>query len=332
MKIFLPIEIKDIGGMHIFAKNFKESMEKMGHEVFFDFRKNYDVLFVVVRCPLKYLIDAKKRGKRIFHRLDGIYYWSVSGWRYWLYNLKPKFIHNFFADFTIYQSEYSKYCVDKFLGKKKSKNCAIIYNGVDLNIFSANGEKINLKDNSEQKVFFTASAFRRNDQIIPIINALEIYKNKYGENFKFIVAGSLSGETKEVPNKYLNFTQIKFIGKIKNNELPLYERAADVFLFTHLNPPCPNNVIEAMACGLPICGINDGAMKELIKEKVSGLLIKIKGDSFWSKRKININEFADNLNYIISSQEMMSENSRKIAEERFSLETMAKNYANILNK
>ncbi len=86
-----------------------------------------------------------------------------------------------------------------------------------------------------------------------------------------------------------------------------------------------------MACGLPICGINDGSMKELVKEKDNGLLTKTEGDSFWFKRKINIDEFANNFNAIIKNQKKMSENSRKIAEEKFSLESMIKNYINILN-
>lgn len=334
MKIFIPIDINNTGGIYTFARKFKEGMALAGHQVFFEFQDDYDILFIVVRCPLKYIWNAKRGKKKIIHRLDGAYYWSVSGIKYLLYNLKPRIIHKFFSDFTIYQSEYSKYVSEKFLGKRKNENYKIIYNGVNLEKFSPEKTLFikSLRDNPKQKVFFTASAFRRNDQILPIIDALRIYKNKYGDNFKFIVAGSFSGETKEIPDRYLDFTQIKFIGNIKNSKLPLYEREADVFLFTHLNPPCPNNVIEAMACGLPICGVSDGAMNELIKEKENGLLTKTEGNYFWLKRKININEFADNLNYIVKNHKQMSESSRRIAEERFSLEIMVKNYANILNK
>lgn len=308
-------------------------MEKEGHEVFFDFRKDYDVLFIIVQCNPLYLFHAKLHGKKIIHRLDGVFYWSVAKWKYPFLNFPAKVIHKFFSDFTVYQSKYSKYCADKFLGKRKDNNYALIYNGVDLKKFSPTGEKIeNLRDNPEQKIFITASKFRREDQIIPIIKALKIYKEKYDSNFKFLIIGDFSEKLKHIPKKYKKFTQIQFLGKINNDDLPKYERSADVFLMTHLNPPCPNNVLEAMACGLPICGVNDGAMKELTDPGKNSLLIETQGDAFWKRRVYNHKEFARNLNKLVKNKNIHSQNSRTITEERFSLFKMTINYLNFIVK
>ena len=326
MKIFLPFKIQDTGGTSTFAKKFKEGMEKEGHEVFFEYQDNFDVLFVIVRCPLKYLIEAKKRHKKIIHRLDGMYYWTIARYEYPLRNLVPKIIHKYFSDFTIYQSQYSKHCTDKFLGKRKDEEYEIIYNGVDINLFSPKGEKINLRDNPEQKIFFTASRFRRKDQIIPIIDALEKYKNKYNNNFKLIIAGNFSKEVEKTPEKFSKLPYIEFIGKVENGKLPIYERSADLFLLTHRNPPCPNNVIEAMACGLPVCGFNDGAMPEIVKNGKNGLLADTKGNAFWINREYDMENFSDNLNKIVKNLELFSKNSAEIAAERFSLEQMIKKY------
>lgn len=332
MKIFLPFQTKGIGGTVTFAKKFKKGMEERGHTVFFEEPEEYDILFLVVQAPFKYLFNAKRRGKKIVQRLDGTYYWSVSSWKFPLFNLKAAIIRHFFTDFTIYQSEYSKYCAEKFLGRKQDHPSALIYNGVDLDLFSPIGVKQNVRENPNQQIFFTASAFRRKDQIIPIIKAVEIYKKKYTDNFLLLVAGSFSSELASIPKQWSHCNNIRFLGKIDNDDLPAYERSSDVFLFTHLNPPCPNNIIEAMACGLPICGVADGAMKEIVKTGKNGLLESTSGDAFWNMRDIDTGNFADNIRSIIASRDSFSTESRRIAQERFSLEAMLEQYVKILEK
>lgn len=328
MKIFTPmIKIRETGGTSTFARKFKKGMEKKGHEVFFDFRKNYDVLFVIVQCNPFYLLHAKIHGKKIIHRLDGVFYWSVAKWKYPLLNFPPKIVHNFFSDFTVYQSSYSKYCADRFLGKRKDEKYIIIYNGVNTTLFSPEGEKINnLRDNPDQKVFITVSKFRRRDQIIPIIDSLKIYRKKYNSNFKLLIIGDFSGKVMNIPSEYKKFTNLHFLGKMKNEDLPKYERSADVFLFTHVNPPCPNNIIEAMACGLPICSLSHGAMKEITIPAKNSLLTETSGDAFWKERMYDCDSFAKNLDTLCHNRDFYSKNSRIISEERFTLEKMIEEY------
>jgi len=332
MKIFIPFTVKETGGTSSFAKKFKKALEKAGHEAFFEFREDYDILFVIVQCNPKYILHAKKNNRKIIHRLDGVFYWSVAKWKYPILNLPFRLIHKFFSDFTIYQSKYSKYCADKFLGKRKDEKYTIIYNGIDLDHFSPDGEKIkNLRDNPDQKIFITFSKFRRKDQILPIIESLKVYHKKYNNNFKLLIAGDFIGEVKDVPSQYSKFTFLHFLGKIPNEDLPKYERSSDVFLLTHLNPPCPNNVIEAMACGLPICGVNDGSMSELTSPGKNSLLIDTQGDAFWRERIYDHDQFAKNLNTIAGNQSFYADNSRKITQEKFSIDEMIQKYIKTFN-
>jgi glycosyltransferase involved in cell wall biosynthesis len=81
-----------------------------------------------------------------------------------------------------------------------------------------------------------------------------------------------------------------------------------------------------MACGLPVCGVNDGAMSELTTSGENSLLITTNGDAFWKHREYNTSQFADNLNSIMQNLESYSKKSRATAEKSFSLETMAQKY------
>jgi glycosyltransferase involved in cell wall biosynthesis len=329
MKIFLPFKVKDIGGPSSFARKFRDGMAAAGHEVIFEYVSDYDVLFLIVQCPLNYLLDAKKKGKKIVQRLDGTYYWSVAGWKFPLMNAKATYIRHFFTDFTVYQSEYSRDCANRFLGKKSLDKYAIIYNGVDLDLFSPHGKKTITRDNPTQKIFFTASAFRRKDQMVPLVEGVKLYRKKYDRNVKLYIAGNFVGEVGDFPQTLKKLKFITLLGKINNSELPSYERSADVFLFTHLNPPCPNNIIESLSCGLPICGVADGAMPELVQNSQNGLLIPAPGTGFWRIRRYNTSQFADNMAQIIKNNHHFRQQSRKTAEEDYALNKMINQYVKV---
>lgn len=334
MKIFLPFQSTGIGflGVGTFAKKFKAGMEAKGHEVFFEYQPDYDVLMMIVQAPFAYLREAKRRHIPIVQRLDGVFYWTTSQWMFPLLNLKALLIRHFFADFTIYQSQFSKYSANTFLGKKQPDPSALIYNGVDLDVFTPTGESINLRDNPDQKIFFTVSGFRRRDQIVPMLEALKIYKRKYGDNFKVLIVGPFKKNVASIPDQYRDFKNVRFLGKIENTDLPKYERSADVFLFTHLNPPCPNNIIESLSCGLPVCGVADGAMSELIEHGKTGRLIEARGNGFWAARNLNLEAFADNLHTIVENRPAYSKACRRYAEEHLTLDMMTDQYLLAMEK
>ena len=81
-----------------------------------------------------------------------------------------------------------------------------------------------------------------------------------------------------------------------------------------------------MACGLPICGVNDGAMSEITVPGKNSLLIDSPGDAFWKRRIYDTQKLADNLNSLVKNASFYSDNSRRIVEEKFSLDAMIDNY------
>ncbi len=57
---------------------------------------------------------------------------------------------------------------------------------------------------------------------------------------------------------------VDVVGPYTQEEAPGIYRRADAFVMTKHNDPCPNTVIEAMACGLPVVYVNSGGVPELV--------------------------------------------------------------------
>jgi len=85
-------------------------------------------------------------------------------------------------------------------------------------------------------------------------------------NFIFIGTGPES--------KYLNslskYQNIKYLGGIKNTDLLDYYNSADIFCIPSLYKEGFGRVVmEAIACGLPVVGSNNGGIKEALDDSVS---------------------------------------------------------------
>ena len=76
------------------------------------------------------------------------------------------------------------------------------------------------------------------------------------------------GNTQELPKK----DWIEVVGKFTQDEAPqLYHRAHMMLHLKNLDP-CPTFVLEALSCGLPVVGLNNGGMPELVSND-AGILI-----------------------------------------------------------
>lgn len=330
MVVFLPMVLSPTGGTSSFARKFQAGMHAAGHTVSFTYRPDYDVLLASPRAPWRYLKEARLAGKKIVHRLDGVYYpQTTAGWFYPLFNFPLRRIHRFFADVTIYQSKFSQKSCEYFLGTATHPT-SIIYNGVDLEQFSPVGPQGPLKNNPEQHVILTASRFRRADQIEPVSAAFEYYRTHHYTNSKLVVIGNFEGRVQAVPQHYKAHSYVSFLGVVPNDTLAQYLRAADVFLFTHLNPPCPNNILEAMACGLPVVGMADGAMPELITSGQEGELMPTTGTAFYRPRRYDAAALAERIRCVLQNRPRYSQAARRRVEKDFGLEQMIRSYLAVL--
>ncbi len=243
------LETTGIGGPISFLKNFREFSNKNGTK----FSKNSKNIFFPIEHPIHDLKKRREMGGCIIQRLDGIYYPEKHGEMFVTLNENIKEIYRNYSSHIIFQSEYSKkQCFAMFGPVTKY---SIIHNGANLEVFYP------LQDKPKNKTtqFITTGNFRNLDMLEPVIKALDILSDSY--QFELQILGPVVNDDLK---KYLDREYIRYLGQSTSQlEIAGYLRTADAFIYSHLNPPCPNSVIEAISTGLPVIGFDSGSMSEL---------------------------------------------------------------------
>lgn len=306
---FIPFKDyrKNIGGPSTFMANLERYLKSRKFKFYSNLRliKKTSAIFFPITFDKFFLKYFKERNLPIIQRLDGIYYPQKHGDGFEKLNLDIKCIYDNFSTHIIFQSNYCKEQCFEILGPKPPNSYSIIINGVDKKIFYPPKVKnLNLLNNKTIN-FITTGNFRNLDMIEPIIIALDILKNKY--NFKFTIIGPI---TNDKIRKFLNRGYIIHIKKLKNKKIADLLRKSDIMLYSHLNPPCPNSVIEAIACGIPVVGFNSGAMKELLFFS-EDLLAEVSNKIFQTYSEFNPNILKDKIEFCIKNYQMVYQRALK---------------------
>jgi glycosyltransferase involved in cell wall biosynthesis len=139
------------------------------------------------------------------------------------------------------------------------------------------------------------------------------------------------GRTSEgLQREWKDKTDIKvtFTGEVPVDRIPEMDRSAHVLYAADLNPACPNSVIEALACGLPVAAYDTGALSEIITEG-SGQVVPYGGDP-WKLEPPDIEGLAKAVNVILDDQARYRIDARQRAEDAFGLDQMVEGYLNAL--
>ena len=97
-------------------------------------------------------------------------------------------------------------------------------------------------------------------------------------------------------------------------------RSSHLLFSAEINPPCPNSVIEALACGLPVVGFDTGSLRELLGE-AGGKLVPYGGNP-WKLEQPDVPALAQAAIEILQKQEQFRSSARARAEEELSLDNM----------
>jgi len=201
----------------------------------------------------------------------------------------------------------------------KDKDIRVIHNGIDTEhiFFQRTYEQLKIKHNlSDEKVVLSVAPDIMDDRKGGR-HVLEIAKRFREKNVKFILIG--------VKDTAENFDEnVIALGRTTNQiELAEYYSMADVFLICSKRENFPTTCLEALSCGTPVVGFNEGGTKETAP-KGYGIFVE-NGD---------IDEITIEISLILEGKkDINTKNECAIfGKEYYSKEIMAKNYINLYNE
>ncbi len=279
------------------------------------------------------LIRARRRGVRIVQRLNGmnwIHRRRFTGlghfFRSEINNLLLATIRHSVADRIIYQSHFARNWWQTVYRAVPAPS-VVIYNGVDLSQFSPQGLEQppldrfvillvegHLGGGNEQGLYNAVGLVR---QLAPFVD----------RPVELAVVGDVPLQLRASLDQS-GTQKIVWKGIIRRDDVPTIDRSAHLLFSADLNAACPNSVIEALACGLPVVSFATGSLPELI-EGDAGLVVPW-GSNFWKLEPPDIPMLAEAAKRILSEQDHFRRAARVRAEAVFGLDQMVERYLAVL--
>jgi glycosyltransferase involved in cell wall biosynthesis len=319
--------------MASFRLKFEEGLRARAIDVTHDLSQPAEAVLII--GGTRYLVPlwrARHRGRRIVQRLDGINWVQRVRWSGLRYHLRAEYgnallalLRANFADGVIYQSEFIRRWWEGWYGPADVP-ARVILNGVDLRMFSPEAQEVNSSPKRFRLLVIEGSmAGGLNSGLFNAMRLAEILNIQFP--MEMVVAGQVDQRTKNQLQKRSR-VPIEFLGTIGRERIPGLARSANILFSAEVNPPCPNSVIEALACGLPVVGFDTGALKELVKED-AGRIVPYGGDA-WKLGSPDIHSLAEAAAEILNDQPRFRKAARAWAEAALGVYKMVDQYIKVL--
>jgi glycosyltransferase involved in cell wall biosynthesis len=335
-RVCLIPNVSGVGGMVSFRDKLINGLTERGIGITFDLTDMpYAAILVIGGSrDLPGLWRAKKRGVRIVQRLDGINWIHRrrrTGWRHYVRaeygNIILSVIRSRLADKIVYQSEFSQRWWEQIYGTLSIPR-QVVYNGVDLQRYSPIGEGKIPEDYIRILLVEGAIAGGYEWGLETAIKMVECVNTVHRLPIELMVVGRVSESMQRELKEKVEF-QVNFTGQLPADKIPEMDRSAHLLYAADVNAACPNSVIEALACGLPVTAFDTGALSELIPRD-AGILVPYGGNP-WKLDPPDIDALVEAVNKIINNQVGFRAAARKRAEEAFGLDHMVEGYLDALN-
>ena len=323
----------NIGGPFSFQQRFIAGLKKRGMEVCRDLKDlPYDA--VLVTGGTRHVADlqhARSRGIRIVQRLDGINWLHRrrrTGWRHFLRaeygNFIQSYIRRRLSSHIVYQSEFARSWWEARYGST-GVPCRVIYNGVDLKVYSPQGSR-DLPAGRKRLLVVEGSMGGGYEQGLE--QSIRLAEELAHEHpVELMIVGCVASPIQKDIQANCRIP-IQWAGLVKAEQIPRLERSAHLLYSADIHPACPNAVIESLACGLPVVAFNTGSLPELVSPE-AGRVVPYGGDP-WKLESPDIAALAAAASEILSRLPRFRQGARKRAEARFDLEKMVEDYLQIL--
>jgi len=121
---------------------------------------------------------------------------------------------------------------------------------------------------------------------------------------------------------------LQFAGLVPREQIPALDRSAHLLYAADINAACPNSVVEALACGLPVVSFATGALPELVTGD-AGRIVPYGGDP-WQLHPPDLDALARAAAEVLADQARFRAGARRRAEEALGLDPMVDAYLDVL--
>lgn len=321
--VYIPFdEHKYVGGPPTFLRNLNKFLKKKNYK-FSDSLFDAKILFFPISFNIFTIYKFKIFGGKVVQRLDGIHYFQHDGPRYKRENGYLGDIYKYFADYVVFQSDYSMKQCFSALGKTPRKKYKVIVNGVDKTIFYP--KQMRRRKNKENFNLVTTGNFTRSDMLEPIIQAVDLLTKNNSYQINLHIVGPVAKEMK----KFLKRVYVSYQGTLDPKEIGNLLRKCDIFVYAKMNPPCPNSVIEAVSTGIPVVGFKSGAMEELLPFS-KDLLAYVSEDTFQKQGDFDHVKLASMITKCLGKLEYYTKRAKDNS-YRYSMEECANKYSEVFD-
>lgn len=331
-RICIVPRVEGLAGVASFRIKFENGLRARGVDVTYDISQQADAILVLAGTKnLLPLWRAHSRGQRIVQRLDGVNWVHRVRWAGLRYTVRAiygnanlSFIRAQLADKVIYQSQFIKGWWEDWYGIARVP-ASVILNGVDLKQYSPNGTH---ERPSDLYRLLVVEGSLKGGLDSGLFHAVELAK-RLAKKFKIelVIVGRVDERTK-IKLVHQDTFKIQFINAVPREEVPYLERSSHLFFSAEVNPPCPNSVIEALSCGLPIIGFDTGSLSEIVQGD-AGRLVPY-GANQWKLEKPDIPALANAAEEVLQNNEPYRTSARKQAETVLGLDKMVDEYLKVL--
>jgi glycosyltransferase involved in cell wall biosynthesis len=333
-RICVTPQPQHVGGPASFIGKFSRGLAGRGIAVTHDLddQPYQAILLVGASRRLVPLRQARRQGTRIVQRLDGMNWLHRSRFtspRHWLKaqmsNILLAYTRDRLASAVVYQSRFVQEWWQEAYGE--SAPGVVIHNGVDLTHFSPTGEGQPPGDGV--RILMVEGNLGGGYELglehaVALANALA---KEADQPVELAVAGQV-GDQVRAKTETASQVELKWLGLLPLAELPHHYRSAHLLFSGDVNAACPNSVIEAMACGLPVLAFNTGALPELVTP-AAGRLAAYGGDP-WQLEPADISALTKAAQAVLADLDRFRAGARARAEAAFGLETMVDKYLEVL--
>ena len=331
-------KLEGLGGPVSFAARLAAGLRANDFEVHNDPRQPGTAAVLVIGGTrhMDWLLSSKNSGVRVVQRLNGmnwIHKRRSTGLRHYLraelHNWMLATIRGRIADRVVYQSTFARNWWQTSRGTTRAP-ARVIYNCVDLNEYSPEGPHQRPTDHT--RILLVEGHLRGGyeqglDSAVKLNQILNTEAGIGSKPFELMVAGDVPEEMRAHYSS-LPGTWITWSGVLPRAQIAELDRSAHLLFSADLNAACPNSVIEALACGLPVIAFATGSLPELIQGD-SGRVVPY-GSNYWKLEDPDVPALAGAVKEIMANQPHFRSSARAQAEANFDIQRMIAAYQDVL--